>query len=201
MKIVFASHNAGKTEELKTLLEPLDIQLIPQSFLNISEVPETGLTFIENALLKARHASLHTGLPAIADDSGLEVPALQGAPGLHSARYAGKPSNAQNNIKKLLQSLENYNDDDRVAYFYCVLVFLKHPTDPRPLISEGLWKGVITREPIGENGFGYDPIFFDPNENQSAAQLSLAKKNQISHRAQALQCLIKQLKKAELCLH
>jgi XTP/dITP diphosphohydrolase len=193
MKIVFASNNSGKIQELQSLLHPWQIQLIPQAELNVSEIAETGLTFIENALLKARHACQQTGLPAIGDDSGLEVPALKGAPGIYSARYAGEPSNAQNNIKKLLKVLENHPNEQRIAHFYCVLVFLRYPEDPTPLIGEGCWRGVITQEPLGEEGFGYDPIFFDPEENQSAAQLSLVKKNQISHRAQALKCLIDKL--------
>lgn len=194
MKIVFASQNSGKIQELQSLLQPWQIQLIPQSLLNVTEIAETGLTFIENALLKARHASQQTGLPAIADDSGLEVSALKGEPGIYSARYAGEPSNAKNNINKLLKTLENYPDQKRAARFYCVLVFLRHPDDPTPLIAEGCWKGIISQVPLGENGFGYDPIFFDPEENQSAAQLSAARKNQISHRAQALKSLIDKLK-------
>jgi len=198
MKIVFASNNVGKIQELDYLLRPWQIQLIPQATLNVSEIAETGLTFIENALLKARHASQQTGLPAIADDSGLEVAALKGAPGIYSARYAGEPPNAQNNIKKLLNNLEDHPHEKRTAYFYCVLVFLKHFDDPTPLIGEGFWKGMITQEPMGEKGFGYDPIFFDPNENQSAAQLSLTRKNQISHRAHALKCLIDKLKNSSI---
>jgi len=194
MKIVFASNNSGKIIELQNLLHSWNIELIAQSSLNVPEIEETGLTFLENALLKARHAAHQTGLPTIADDSGLVVPALQGAPGIYSARYAGEPANAQNNIKKLLKNLEQSPEDKRAAYFYCVLVFLRDANDPVPLISEGCWKGIITRQPLGENGFGYDPIFFDPQEKQSAAQLSLTKKNQISHRAQASNGLIDKLK-------
>ena len=198
MKIVFASHNSGKIQELRSLLQSWQIQLIPQGELNVTEIAETGLTFIENALLKARHASQQTGLPSIADDSGLEVTALKGEPGIFSARYAGEPSNAKNNINKLLNTLENYPEQKRNARYYCVLVFLKHPKDPTPVIAEGYWEGIISQEPLGENGFGYDPIFFDPKENQSAAQLSLARKNQISHRAQALRNLIDKLKNSSI---
>jgi XTP/dITP diphosphohydrolase len=193
MKIVFASSNAGKILELETLLHVSNVQLIPQASLNVSDIPEIGLTFIENALLKARHASQQTGLPAIADDSGLVVPALLGAPGIYSARYAGEPSNAKNNIKKLLQDLDSYPDEKCTAYFYCVLVFLKYPTDPTPILGEGTWNGIVMRQSLGDHGFGYDPIFFDPQEKQSAAQLSLTKKNQISHRGKALRCLIDKL--------
>ena len=200
MKIVFASNNSGKIQELQSLLQPWNIELIPQNALNVTEIEETGLTFLENALLKARHASQQTGLPAIADDSGLEVAALQGAPGIYSARYAGQSSNALNNINKLLKTLENYPDEKRTAQFYCVLVFLRHANDPTPFIGEGSWEGIITREPLGEKGFGYDPIFFDPHEKQSAAQLSSAKKNQISHRAKALKCLIEKLKKSSILI-
>jgi XTP/dITP diphosphohydrolase len=193
MKVVFASHNAGKIIELQAQLKEFDIQIIPQNTLNIPEVAETGLTFIENAILKARHASLKSGMPAIADDSGLEVDILQGAPGIYSARYAGEHATTQDNIKKLLQELEHYPDDKRQANFYCVLVFLSHAHDPTPLVCEGSWQGMITKHSAGENGFGYDPIFFDPNENCTAAQLSSAKKNLISHRGQALRRLIKKL--------
>ena len=200
MKIVFASNNLGKIQELQLLLQPWHIQLIPQSALNVTEIEETGLTFVENALLKARHASQQTGLPAIADDSGLEVAVLKGAPGIYSARYAGEPANAQNNINKLLKTLEHYPDEKRMAHFYCVLVFLSHSEDPTPLIGDGFWKGIITQKPLGENGFGYDPIFFDPEENQSAAQLSLARKNQISHRAQALRSLIDKLQNSSILI-
>jgi XTP/dITP diphosphohydrolase len=199
MKIVFASNNAGKIRELQTPLQELNWEIIPQETLNVPEIPETGLTFVENAILKARHASLQTGLPAIADDSGLEVNVLKGAPGIYSARYAGEKASSKDNIKKLLDELKDYPDEQRHANFYCILVFLSHANDPAPLICEGSWPGVIAHTPVGENGFGYDPIFFDPNENAYAAELSLTKKNQISHRGQALRTLIEKLKKATLC--
>lgn len=193
MKIVFASGNAGKLKELQTALEPFDITILPQASLGVTDIAETGLTFVENAILKARHASQQTGLPAIADDSGLEVDALQGAPGIYSARYAGDKANAKDNINKLLQALVSVPEQQRQANFYCVLVFLAHANDPTPLICEGIWRGVITKQPSGENGFGYDPVFFDPRENCCAAELPLAKKNTISHRGQALQQLINKL--------
>jgi XTP/dITP diphosphohydrolase len=194
MKIVFASNNPGKTLELQTLLQEFNLEIIPQTSLGVTEVAETGLTFVENAILKARNASHQTGLPAIADDSGLEVKALQGAPGIYSARYAGENANAKDNINKLLIELENIPDNQRQANFYCVLVFLTHPNDPTPIICEGSWDGFITKQPSGEMGFGYDPVFFDPQENASAAQLPLAKKNVISHRGKALRCLIERLR-------
>jgi XTP/dITP diphosphohydrolase len=198
MKIVFASNNAGKILEIQTQFKGLDCQIIPQAVLEIPEITETGLTFVENAILKARHASLQSGLPAIADDSGLEVDILQGAPGIYSARYAHEKATALENIQKLLFELEQYPDEKRKANFYCVLVFLSHPDDPTPLICEGSWQGEILKQPQGDNGFGYDPIFFDPQENCSAAQLSLTKKNIISHRGQALRLLIEKLKNHQL---
>lgn len=190
MKIVFASSNAGKIRELQAML---DFEIIPQENLHVSDVDETGLTFVENAILKARHACEVTGLPAIADDSGLEVPALNGAPGIYSARYAGVKSSSQDNIKKLLQDMTGFEGEKRRAAFYCVLVFLSHAKDPGPLICQGVWHGSILAEPTGNEGFGYDPIFFDPIYQCSAAQLSLDIKNKISHRGQALQKLIKKL--------
>jgi XTP/dITP diphosphohydrolase len=198
MKIVFASNNTGKILEIQTQLKVLNLEIIPQVALGISEIAETGLTFVENAILKARHASIKSGLPAIADDSGLEVDVLQGAPGIYSARYAHEKATALENIQKLLFELEKYSNEKRQANFYCVLVFLAHPDDPTPLICEGSWQGVITKQPLGGNGFGYDPVFFDPEENCSAAQLSLAKKNLISHRGKALRFLIEKLKNHQL---
>jgi len=193
MKIVFASNNSGKIHEIQTLLKPFDIEIIPQAELDVGEVPETGLTFVENAIIKARHACRETGLPAIADDSGLEVDALQGRPGIYSARFAGIKANSQDNIKKLLTELKSVVKDQRQARFHCALVFLLHAEDPTPLICEGTWNGVILEEPAGCQGFGYDPVFLDPNEQCSAAELALSKKNQISHRGQALKLLMKKL--------
>lgn len=193
MKIVLASNNQGKIRELNALLNTLAIEVIPQAELGVNEIEETGVTFVENALLKARHAAQMTGLPAIADDSGLNVYALKGAPGIYSARYAGLPSNAQANINKLLAEMQSIPDDKRQAYFYCLLVFISHPNDPTPLICDGKWHGTILHEQKGGEGFGYDPIFFVPNENKTAAELPLAIKNKISHRGIALQQLLKQL--------
>lgn len=193
MKVVFASHNEGKIGELQSLLHGLDLVVIPQKDLGVEEIEETGLTFIENALLKARHACQVTGLPAIADDSGLEVFALKNAPGIYSARFAGKQATAKENIQKLLVDLQNIAPDQRQARFYCCLVYLAHANDPTPLICDGTWPGLILPRPQGENGFGYDPVFFDPHEGCSAAELPASKKNFLSHRGKALKCLLKKL--------
>jgi XTP/dITP diphosphohydrolase len=193
MKIVFASHNAGKIHELQALLAEFHIDIIPQTDLNVSEVPETGLTFVENALIKARHACQATGLPAIADDSGLAVSALRGAPGIYSARYAGEKATSTDNIQKLLEQLKDVPDEERQASFHCVLVYLNTADDPTPLICHATWHGVILTNPQGKNGFGYDPVFFDMEQNQCAAELPLAIKNKISHRGKALRLLMKQL--------
>jgi XTP/dITP diphosphohydrolase len=192
MKIVFASSNAGKIRELQILLNPLKIEIIPQNNLGVKEIAETGSSFVENALLKAKHASRITGLPAIADDSGLEVTALNNAPGIYSARFAGKNATSEDNIKKLLHDLQNVPDNKRQARFYCCLIYLAN-ADATPIICEGIWDGFILKQPTGNDGFGYDPIFFDPNEQCSAAQLSIDKKNLLSHRGKALKCLIEKL--------
>lgn len=200
MKIVFASHNQGKIRELQTLISEshLNWELIPQAELFVDNIPETGLTFVENALLKARHASQVTGLPAIADDSGLEVFALKGAPGIYSARYAGKNATSSANIAKLLEELRFVPEKNRRAAFQCVLVYLNYFDDPTPIISQGTWEGSILQAPQGEQGFGYDPIFFDPIQNSSAAELPLAIKNKISHRGKALNDLLaKMIKKVD----
>jgi XTP/dITP diphosphohydrolase len=193
MKMVFASSNTGKIRELNALLQSHHIEVVPQNALNVTDAEETGLTFVENALIKARHASAITGLPALADDSGLEVNALKGAPGIFSARYAGKNATSQDNIKKLLTELKNVAPENRGAAFHCTLVYLSHPEDPTPLICQGTWRGIILSAPTGDQGFGYDPVFFDENSQCSAAQLDLAIKNQISHRGQALRLLMEKL--------
>lgn len=193
MKVVLASSNAGKIREFQALLAPFHLDIHPQSEWGIDDVEETGLSFVENALIKARHASRLTGLPAIADDSGLAVQALQGAPGIYSARYAGTEATAQDNIRKLLSALQDVPDDKRQARFHCVLVLLSHALDPTPLICDGHWSGQILRSPIGDDGFGYDPVFYVPSENKTAAELPLAIKNKISHRGLALQALLKRL--------
>lgn len=193
MKVVFASNNPGKIRELQALVTGLSLTVIPQGEMNVSEVPETGLTFVENALIKARHACRITGLPAIADDSGLNVDALQGAPGIYSARYAGEKANAHDNTEKLLQELVDVPAIDRTACFHCVLVYLEHAEDPTPIICHGVWHGTILEKTNGKNGFGYDPVFFDPEHKCSAAELPLDIKNRVSHRGKALRSLIKKL--------
>lgn len=185
-KIVLATANPGKLRELQAVLAGLDFEIVPQSAFGVPEVEETGLTFIENALLKARNAALYTGLPALADDSGLAVDALGGVPGIYSARYAGAGAGDRANIGKLLAELEGVPAERRTARFVCVLALLHHPADPTPLICQGSWEGTILTEPRGEGGFGYDPIFFVPGEQRTAAELEPAVKNQISHRGQAL---------------
>ncbi|MCW0381128.1 dITP/XTP pyrophosphatase [Xanthomonas sacchari] len=193
MKLVLASSNAGKLEELNALLDDVGVELIAQSTLGVSDADETGLTFVENALLKARHAARVTGLPALADDSGICVDALRGAPGLYSARYAGEHGNAQANIDKLLDALRDVPDAQRGAHFYCVLVLLRHAEDPQPLLVEGRWRGRIAHARAGTGGHGYDPVFLDPDHGQTAAEMPLALKNRISHRALALQQLKQRL--------
>ena len=191
-KIILASNNVGKLKEIQAVLSVVRCQLIQQSELDVSEVAETGTTFVENAIIKARHAAVQTGMPALADDSGIEVDALQGAPGVYSARYAEKNSDAANNTK-LLQNLVHVPDEQRTARFQCVLVLMRHAQDPMPLICEGTWEGSILHEEKGPNGFGYDPLFYVPTHQCSSAQLDPAEKNRISHRAQALQKLIEAL--------
>ena len=185
-KIVLATANPGKLRELQAVLAGLDFEIVPQSAFGVPEAEETGLTFIENALLKARNAALYTGLPALADDSGLAVDALGGVPGIYSARYAGAGAGDRANIGKLLAELEGVPAERRTARFVCVLALLHHPADPTPLICQGSWEGTILTEPRGEGGFGYDPIFFVPGEQRTAAELEPAVKNQVSHRGQAL---------------
>jgi len=193
---VLATTNRGKAAELSALLREsgLAIDLVAQTDLGVAPVPETAPTFVENALLKARHAAQMTGLPAIADDSGLAVDALHGAPGVLSARFAGPAANDRANVAKLLAAL-SVEPSERTARFHCALVALLHPDDPAPAIATGEWSGEITRVERGSNGFGYDPVFFDPRLGKTAAQLSPAEKNRVSHRGAALQRLIELLKK------
>jgi len=186
MKIVLASNNPGKIQEIKALLVDLPIDLISQSELNISEIAETGTTFIENALIKARHASNVSGLPALADDSGLAIDALGGAPGVYSSRYAGKDATHLDCINKVLAELEGVPDNKRTARFYCAIAFVRNVDDPSPLVCEGVWPGTIMHAPRGTKGFGYDPIFYLPEYQCSAAELEPKFKNQISHRGQAM---------------
>ncbi|MDO0790525.1 RdgB/HAM1 family non-canonical purine NTP pyrophosphatase [Xanthomonas campestris pv. campestris] len=187
--LVLASGNAGKLEELRAMLADLPLQIVAQGELGVDDVPETGLTFVENALIKARHASAVTGLPALADDSGLIVDALGGAPGLYSARYAGSPTDANANNAKLLEAMREIPAERRSARFYTVIVLLRHPEDPQPLIAEGSWEGVITTAPRGTGGFGYNPVFLDPVHGLTAAEMDTALKNRLSHRAVALATL------------
>ncbi|PPT58868.1 non-canonical purine NTP pyrophosphatase, RdgB/HAM1 family [Xanthomonas arboricola] len=188
-QLVLASGNAGKLEELRAMLADLPLRIVAQGELGVDDVPETGMTFVENALIKARHASAVTGLPALADDSGLIVDALGGAPGLYSARYAGSPTDAQANNAKLLDAMRAVPAERRSARFYAVIVLLRHPEDPQPLIAEGSWEGVITTEPRGTGGFGYNPVFLDPVHGLTAAEMDTALKNRLSHRAVALATL------------
>ena len=194
-KIVLATHNPGKAREFAALLADLAVEVVPQSTFNVPEAEETGLSFVENALLKARNAAFHSGLPALADDSGLVVDALGGAPGVYSARYAGSGASDRANLDQLLAELRETPEGRRTARFQCVLVLLRHPADPTPLICQGTWEGVIAFEPRGANGFGYDPVFLPLDQaGMTAAELELATKNHLSHRGQALAILRRQLR-------
>lgn len=192
-KIVLASANRAKLAELQACLQHLSFTIIPQTECQLESVAETGLSFVENAILKARHAAQATGLAALADDSGLVVDALQGLPGIHSARYAGEHATDQDNIDKLLAAMQDIPDEQRGAHFFCVIVLMRHAKDPVPLISQGCWQGVILRAPQGEHGFGYDPVFYLPDHRRTAAQLPAGQKNSISHRGQAITNLIGKL--------
>ncbi len=191
-KLVLASNNPGKLREFKRLLEPLCIEVVAQAELGIPEAEEPHPTFVENALAKARHASQHSGLPALADDSGICVDALGGAPGVLSARYAGEPKSDRRNNEKLIADLAAV--EDRRAHYTAVLVLVRHPHDPEPLIAEGIWPGVVIDEPRGSGGFGYDPHFLDPRFGLTGAEMDLERKNAISHRGQALRALIDRLR-------
>jgi XTP/dITP diphosphohydrolase len=190
-KLVIASGNAGKLNEIQQLLTPLNIEVMPQSAFNISEAEEPHCTFIENALAKARHASLHSGLPALADDSGICVNALQGKPGVHSAYYGGEPRSDEKNNTCLLEAL--VNETHRTAYYYCSIVLVRFHDDPQPIVAEGVWTGEILTVPRGAGGFGYDPLFLDMASGKTGAELNPEHKNQISHRGQALRQLISKL--------
>lgn len=192
-QIVLASNNQGKVREIGQMLAELELEVVPQSTFNIEDAEETGLTFVENAIIKARHASAEAGLPAIADDSGLEVDALNGAPGIYSARFAGQDASDEQNLQKLLNELENIPEAQRTARFQCLMVYMRHAQDPTPIICQGTWEGIITMEPRGDNGFGYDPVFFVPDQQCTSAQLAPKVKNQLSHRGQALCLLVEAL--------
>ncbi len=189
-RIVVASGNPGKLAEFNRLLAEAGLEFVSQRELGVEDIEETGLTFVENALLKARHAARVTGLAALADDSGLCVDALGGAPGLYSARYAGTHGDAAANIAKLLHALDGVEDARRGAYFHCTLALLRHPDDPRPLIAQGEWRGRVLHAPRGDGGFGYDPVFLDAGTGLTAAELDPATKNRISHRSIALTKLV-----------
>jgi len=189
-KIVIASDNRGKLVELRRLLGGLAAEVLPQSELGIAGAPETGTSFSENALIKARHASEAAGLPAIADDSGLEVAALHGKPGIYSARFAGEGASDEQNIDKLLAELTGVDDAGRQARFRCVAAYVERADDPDPLLAEGVWRGRILKARRGSGGFGYDPVFYDPEREQTAAEMSFDAKNRLSHRGKAFRELI-----------
>ncbi|MDU5474867.1 MULTISPECIES: XTP/dITP diphosphatase [Pantoea] len=195
-KVVLATGNPGKVRELADLLSAFGLDIVSQTDLGVESAEETGLTFIENAILKARHAAQITGLPAIADDSGLAVDALGGAPGIYSARYAGEAASDRENLEKLLNALETVPDGERQAQFHCVLVYLRHAEDPTPLVFHGSWAGEITRSAAGEGGFGYDPIFYVPELGKTAAELSKTEKGAVSHRGKALTLLLEAMRNA-----
>ncbi|MEI7866326.1 MAG: XTP/dITP diphosphatase [Candidatus Methylumidiphilus sp.] len=192
-KIILASNNPGKIREIQSLLSGLDIEILPQALFTQEEAEETGKTFLENALIKARHAAKLSGLPAIADDSGLEVDALKGAPGVYSARYAGPNASDDDNNAKLLKEMASVEAGKRTARFRCVMVFVRNAEDDNPLIAEASWEGRILRETRGNNGFGYDPLFFVPDQGCASAELPPDIKNRLSHRGQALQTLVARL--------
>lgn len=192
-RVVLASGNAGKLREITALLAPLNWEVTAQSEFDVPEAVEEAPTFVENALIKARNAARHTGLPALADDSGLAVDALGGAPGIRSARYAGADTDDTRNIEKLLAALEGVPAAQRAARFVCVAVFLHHADDPIPVVCQGIWRGRILERPVGRRGFGYDPVFYVPTHGVSAAQLDPEEKNRVSHRGQALRCLVEAL--------
>lgn len=193
MKVVLASGNKGKLAEFQQLLSGINFDVVPQSDFQIPEAIENGLSFVENALIKARHASRLTGLPAIADDSGLEVDVLNGAPGIYSSRFSGENATDDKNNLRLLSQLQDTPQAERTARFQCLLVYLRHPEDPTPLICQGTWEGYIVSSAEGTNGFGYDPLFYLPELGCTSAQLDKAQKNTISHRGKAMAELLKQL--------
>jgi XTP/dITP diphosphohydrolase len=192
-KVVLASGNQGKLKELNQLLAPCNIEAVSQSEFDIIPAVENGLSFVENAILKARWAAKHSGLPAIADDSGLEVDYLKGQPGIYSARFSGVDATDEKNNTKLLNLLKGVALEQRTARFQCVVVYMRHEDDPTPMIFQGSWEGVIGTEPAGDNGFGYDPLFFVPSLNLTSAQLMPEQKNKLSHRGQAMTRLLHQL--------
>lgn len=195
-KVVLASGNAGKLREFFRILGDAGFEVVPQSNYNVVDVPETGLTFVENAIIKARNAAQQTGMPALADDSGIEVDALNGRPGIYSARYSGNGDDANN--QKLLEEMKNVPDDQRTGRFRCCIVYMRHAEDPSPLIADASWEGTIMHKLSGGNGFGYDPLFFVPTHGTSSAELSPDEKNAISHRGKALKQILQLMKDAKL---
>ena len=193
-KIVLASGNPGKVREINKLFSGCGIEVVPQSDFNVPEVAETGTTFVENAIIKARHAAECSGLPAIADDSGIEVDALNARPGVYSARYAGEGASDTDNNNKMLEELKDVPEEERTARYQCLIVFMRDHTDPVPIITQGSWEGRILDAPRGEGGFGYDPIFYVPTHGCSGGELPLEEKNKISHRAQALNAMLDEFK-------
>ena len=189
-QIVLATGNLGKVREINELLAGHDLKIKPQSDFQVPEAEETGLTFVENAIIKARNAARYSDLPAIADDSGLEVDALHGAPGIYSSRFAGVGASDRDNVEKLLADLAGLRDEQRTARFQCLMVYMRHADDPTPIICQGTWEGRILFTPRGNNGFGYDPVFFVPEQNCSSAELTPEIKNRLSHRGQALRKLV-----------
>jgi XTP/dITP diphosphohydrolase len=187
--IVLASGNPGKLREFAQILSEFHLDVVPQSQFNVPSVPETGQSFVENALIKARHAAQYTGLPAMSDDSGIEVDALEGAPGIYSARFAGEGATDEDNNALLLEKLKEIPDEQRIARYHCVIVYMQHANDPMPLICQGSWEGRILHEPRGHRGFGYDPLFYVPTHDCASAELPAEVKNQLSHRGQALRAL------------
>jgi XTP/dITP diphosphohydrolase len=194
LRLVLASNNSAKVREFSHLLSGSAIEIVPQSDFDVADIEEVGLSFVENAILKARNAAHHTDLPAIADDSGLEVDALDGAPGIFSARYAGPHANDRDNLEKLLDALKDVDDDQRQARFQCVMVYMRHAQDPTPRIFQGTWEGRILLQPRGTGGFGYDPVFLVPELGLASAELAPEIKNRLSHRGQALRQLVASLR-------
>lgn len=197
-KIVLASGNKGKVREINHLFEQFGIEVVPQSEFDVPEVPETGTTFVENAIIKARHAAELTGLPAISDDSGIEVDALDFRPGVYSARYAGPGCSDTDNNNKMLEELKDVPEEERTARYHCLIVFMRNHTDPVPIITQGSWEGRILEAPQGDGGFGYDPIFYVPTHDCSGGELSLEVKNTLSHRSIALNAMVEEFKKHKL---
>ena len=194
-KIVLASSNPGKVREINRLFADCGIEVVPQSDYDVPDIAETGTTFVENAIIKARHAAQHTGLPAIADDSGIEVDALHARPGVRSARYAGENASDEDNNNRMLEELRGVPDAERTARYQCLIVFMRDHTDPVPIITQGSWEGRILEAPRGTGGFGYDPIFYVPTHECSGGELPLEVKNTISHRAIALNAMLEEFRK------